>query len=115
MTPRLERARLILRSGLASYRGYLVVRNVVANLAQGVEVGSCWFDFFVFHACPLTGSKNQANTFSLFCGMVVKSFSNTYEGKKTRAIQIAINIDRERWVRRMLDSQASEWKRKEYR
>src|SRR2546426_4568092 len=71
MTPRLERARLILRSGLASYRGYLVVRNVVANLAQGVEVGSCWFDFFVFHACPLTGSKNQANTFSLFCGMVV--------------------------------------------
>ncbi|MGA3180569.1 MAG: hypothetical protein ABSF38_09525, partial [Verrucomicrobiota bacterium] len=35
-------------------------------LAQNVKPASCWFDFFVFHACLVAGSKGQANTFFHF-------------------------------------------------
>jgi hypothetical protein len=38
-------------------------RNEIANLAQNVKPGPCWFDFFVFHACLVAGSNRQTNTF----------------------------------------------------
>jgi hypothetical protein len=40
--------------------------NEIANLAQNVELASCWLNCFVFHACRVAGSKRQANTFSNF-------------------------------------------------
>jgi hypothetical protein len=43
-----------------------VLGNEIANLAQNVKPASCWFDFFVFHACLVAGSKGQANTFFHF-------------------------------------------------
>src|SRR5258707_5704919 len=39
---------------------------MVADLARDVEVGACWFDLFVFHACRVTGSNDQANTLLSF-------------------------------------------------
>jgi hypothetical protein len=61
----------ILGSGLTSYLGDLMLRNVIANLAEDVEVGSCWFDFFVFHTCRVAGSKLKPTLFCFFCGMAV--------------------------------------------
>ena len=43
-----------------------MLRNEIANLAQNVKPGPCWFDFFVFHACRVAGSNRQANTFFNF-------------------------------------------------
>src|SRR5947207_2389996 len=76
MTPRAEGPGLIFGSGLASYFGNLLLWNVIANLAQDVELGTCWFDFCFFHACLVAGSKSQANTFSFFCGMAVKKINS---------------------------------------
>ncbi len=45
--------------------------NKIANLTQKVKPATCWFDFFVFHPCRVAGSKGQANTFFIFCGMAV--------------------------------------------
>src|SRR6266508_2450139 len=64
VTPRFEGARPLLRAGIPRNSGDLMRRNVVANLAQNVELTSCWFDgFLFFHPCRVAGSKRQANTF----------------------------------------------------
>jgi hypothetical protein len=38
--------------------------NKIANLAQDVNLASCWLDcVFLFHACRVAGLNRQANTF----------------------------------------------------
>jgi hypothetical protein len=63
MAPRSERARLIQSACLSRDLGDFVLRNEIANLAQNVKPGPCWFDSFVFHACLVAGSNRQTNTF----------------------------------------------------
>jgi hypothetical protein len=56
----------------------MVPRNEIANLAQNVKPGPCWFDFFVFHACLVAGSNGQANTFFDFLWDGCEAFLNVY-------------------------------------
>jgi hypothetical protein len=65
VAPRTERARLIFYASLPCYLGDFVFWNKIANLAQDVELASCWFDR-VFHACRVAGLYGQANTFLRF-------------------------------------------------
>src|SRR5439155_14858981 len=66
-------ARPILCACFPRYLGDFVLWNKIANLAQKVKPTTCWFDaFFVFHPCRVAGSKRQANTFFIFCGMAMK-------------------------------------------
>ena len=44
VAPRTERARLIFYASLPRYLGDFMLRNKIANLAQNVELPSCWFD-----------------------------------------------------------------------
>ena len=37
-------------------------RNKIANLAEDVELGMCWIDVFVFHACRVAGLDHYSNT-----------------------------------------------------
>jgi hypothetical protein len=46
-----------------SPKGNRVLRNEIANLAQDVELGLCWFDFVFFHPCLVAGLHGQTNTF----------------------------------------------------
>src|SRR5213080_4980293 len=72
VAPGAESARPVLHTSLPRYLGYFVLWNKIANLAQKVKPTTCWFDaFFVFHPCRVAGSKRQANTFFIFCGMAV--------------------------------------------
>src|SRR6266487_3106473 len=72
VAPGAESARPVLHTSLPRYLGYFVLWNQVANLAQNVKPTTCWFDgFFLFHPCRVAGSKRQANTFFIFCGMAV--------------------------------------------
>ena len=66
VAPRTETARLIRYTRLPRYFRDLVLRNEIANLAQNVKPGPCWFDSFVFHACRVAGSNRHANTFFRF-------------------------------------------------
>src|SRR5439155_7181795 len=71
-------ARPILCACFPRYLGDFVLWNKIANLAQKVKPTTCWFDaFFVFHPCRVAGSKRQANTFFIFCGMAVKLIQNS--------------------------------------
>ena len=73
VAPGAESARPILYASFPRYLGDFVLWNKIANLAQKVKPTTCWFDaFFVFHPCRVAGSKRQANTFFIFCGMAVK-------------------------------------------
>src|SRR5213593_1267505 len=73
VAPGAESARPILYACFPRYLGDFVLWNKIANLAQKVKPTTCWFDaFFVFHPCRVAGSKRQANTFFIFCGMAVK-------------------------------------------
>src|SRR2546422_10463929 len=74
VAPGAESARPVLHTSLPRYLGYFVLWNKVANLTQKVKPATCWFDFFVFHPCCVAGSKGQANTFFIFCGMAVACF-----------------------------------------
>src|SRR5213080_3755169 len=75
VAPGAESARPVLHTSLPRYLGYFVLGNKIANLAQNVKPTTCWFDcFFVFHPCRVAGSKRQANTFFIFCGMAVIFF-----------------------------------------
>src|SRR2546429_1320795 len=75
VAPRAESARPILYASFPRYLGDFVLWNKIANLAQKVKPTTCWFDcFFLFHPCRVAGSKRQANTFFIFCGMAVTSF-----------------------------------------
>ena len=67
-------------AGFPGYLGDLVRRNKIANLAQDVELGSCWFDeFFLFHACRVAGLNRQANTFFRFpVGWLCKQIWRSY-------------------------------------
>ena len=60
-----------------------MLRNEIANLAQNVKPGPCWFDFFVFHACRVAGSNRQANTFFNFlrdgCEQFFEDFNVTMQ------------------------------------
>src|SRR5205814_6433394 len=72
VAPRAESARPILYASFPRYLGDFVLWNKIANLAQKVKPTTCWFDcFFLFHPCRVAGSKRQANTFFIFCGMAV--------------------------------------------
>ena len=72
VAPGAESARPILYASFPRYLGDFVLWNKIANLAQNVKPTTCWFDcFFVFHPCRVAGSKRQANTFFIFCGMAV--------------------------------------------
>ena len=72
VAPGTESARPILHARFPCDLGDFVPRNKIANLAQNVKPAPCWFDgFFVFHPCRVAGSKAQANTFFIFCGMLV--------------------------------------------
>src|SRR5438067_8895206 len=74
VAPRAESARPILYASFPRYLGDFVLWNKIANLAQKVKPTTCWFDcFFLFHPCRVAGSKRQANTFFIFCGMAVIS------------------------------------------
>jgi hypothetical protein len=76
MAPRAEGARLILHARVASYFADKMRRNKVANLAQDVEVGSCWFDFY-FHPCLVAGLQTLSqHIFSNFLwdGCAIDSF-----------------------------------------
>src|SRR6266481_2621138 len=55
MAPRRKGARFVLGPGTPGDFGYLVLRNKIANLAQDVEFGSCWFDFVFFHPRLVAG------------------------------------------------------------
>src|SRR6266481_9801195 len=66
VAPGTESARHIFYAGFPCYLGDFVPRNKIANLAQNIKPGTCWFDFFVFHPCRVAGSKRQANTFFVF-------------------------------------------------
>jgi hypothetical protein len=66
MAPRIKGAGFILRPGGAGYFSHLMRRNVVANLAQNVELATCWSGIFVFHPCRVAALKSQANTFFRF-------------------------------------------------
>ena len=71
MTPGAEGTRLILSPGSSGYFRNGVLRNVIANLAQDVELGTCWFGLF-FHPCLVAGLQSRANTFfAQICGMAV--------------------------------------------
>jgi len=72
VAPGAESARPILHARFPCDLGDFVLWNQIANLAQDVKPTTCWFDgFFVFHPCRVAGSKPQANTFFIFCGMAV--------------------------------------------
>src|SRR5206468_5826432 len=72
VAPGAESARPILYACFPRYLGDFVLWNKIANLPQKVKPTTCWFDaFFVFHPCRVAGSKRQANTFFIFCGMAV--------------------------------------------
>src|SRR5438128_9396382 len=80
VAPGAESARPILYACFPRYLGDFVLWNKIANLAQKVKPTTCWFDaFFVFHPCRVAGSKRQANTFFIFCGMAVNQ-SNCQNG-----------------------------------
>src|SRR5438046_7779536 len=73
VAPRAESARPILYACFPRYLGDFVLWNKIANLPQKVKPTTCWFDaFFVFHPCRVAGSKRQAKTFCIFCGMAVR-------------------------------------------
>src|SRR5881628_3664517 len=75
VAPGAESARPILYASFPRYLGDFVLWNKIANLPQKVKPTTCWFDaFFVFHPCRVAGSKRQANTFFIFCGMAVMTF-----------------------------------------
>src|SRR6266568_9479640 len=74
VAPGAESARPILHARFPCDLGDFVLWNQIANLARDVKPTTCWFDgFFVFHPCRVAGSKPQANTFFIFCGMAVKT------------------------------------------
>ena len=66
MAPGIKGAGLILHPGGARYLGHFMRRNVVAKLAQNVELASCWSGIFVFHPCRVAGLQSQTNTFFRF-------------------------------------------------
>jgi hypothetical protein len=105
MAPRRERPGHILRSGLPGDFAYLMLWNEVANLAQDVELGSCWFDFVFFHPCLVAGSTGQANTFSFFYGMAVKWFLGTYSARFNRRHQLLGHVFVTTQVHFALDSE----------
>src|SRR6266496_755476 len=85
VAPGAESARPILRASFPRYLGDFVLWNKIANLAQKVKPTTCWFDcFFVFHPCRVAGSKRQANTFFIFCGMAVKAFLCQSSGESAK-------------------------------
>jgi hypothetical protein len=63
MTPRREGARLVLGPRRPGDLRDATLRNDIADLPQNVELGTCWFDWFVFHPCLVAGRHGQANTF----------------------------------------------------
>ena len=72
VAPGTESARPILHASFPCDLGDFVLGNEIANLAQNVKPAPCWLDrFFVFHPCRVAGSKRQANTFLIFCGMAL--------------------------------------------
>src|SRR2546427_12807285 len=74
VAPGAESPRPILHASFPCYLGDFVLGNKIANLGQNVKPTTCWFDaFFVFHPCRVAGSKRQANTFFIFCGMAVNA------------------------------------------
>src|SRR5437899_10599786 len=78
VAPGAESPRPILHASFPCYLGDFVLGNKIANLAQNVKPTTCWFDaFFVFHPCRVAGSKRQANTFFIFCGMAVKEHNSS--------------------------------------
>ena len=86
VAPGAESARPILYASFPRYLGDFVLWNKIANLAQKVKPTTCWFDaFFVFHPCRVAGSKRQANTFFIFCGMAVKSSQPEHDHYKPRS------------------------------
>src|SRR5438876_8454797 len=86
VAPGAESARPILYASFPRYLGDFVLWNKIANLAQNVKPTTCWFDcFFVFHPCRVAGSKRQANTFFIFCGMAVIRVQSPEEGDGTPA------------------------------
>src|SRR5207249_4554370 len=75
VAPGTESARPILHARFPCNLGDFALGNKIANMAQNVKPTTCWIDcFFVFHPCRVAGSKRQANTFFIFCGMAVSSF-----------------------------------------
>jgi hypothetical protein len=72
MAPRADSARLFGHAGLTGDFGDFMLRNEIANLAQDVELGTRWFDCFLFHPCRVAGSKHHANAFFHSYGMSVK-------------------------------------------
>src|SRR5437879_137072 len=63
MTPRTECARLILSTRRPGQLRNRVLRNDIADLPQGVELGTCWLDLLFFHPCLVAGLHGRANTF----------------------------------------------------
>src|SRR5438045_7268241 len=101
VAPRAESARPILYASFPRYLGDFVLWNKIANLAQKVKPTTCWFDcFFLFHPCRVAGSKRQANTFFIFCGMAVTSLN--------RALRVVLGGNKpDRWATSLKDLQGS--------
>src|SRR6266496_5728176 len=91
VAPGAESARPILRASFPRYLGDFVLWNKIANLAQKVKPTTCWFDcFFVFHPCRVAGSKRQANTFFIFCGMAVRLIKGSGFGPDEKGVRMRV-------------------------
>jgi hypothetical protein len=75
--------------------GDFVRWNKIANLAQDVQLASCWFDrVFLFHACRAAGLNRQANTFFSFSvGWLCFQFMGQSQSGIIPAIKVCITSE----------------------